>query len=125
MPVVTRDMVPVMLSAGASARVDAEVKPRFEPGDPVVTRNINPAGHTRLPRYARAKRGVVERDHGVFIFPDSHAHGRGQKPQHLYSVRFEFRELWGQDASERDRLYLDLWDDYLESPSPVKSANTT
>ena len=114
MPVVTREMVPVMLSTGASARVDAEVTPRFKPGDSVLTRNINPAGHTRLPRYARAKRGVVARDHGVFIFPDSHAHGLGEKPQHVYSVRFEFRELWGADASALDCLYLDLWDDYLD-----------
>ena len=35
------------------ARVDADVPPKFKPGDRVVTRNIHPAGHTRLPRYAR------------------------------------------------------------------------
>src|SRR6266550_1444111 len=33
--------------------------PEFRTGDPVVTRNINPRGHTRLPRYARAGRGIV------------------------------------------------------------------
>src|SRR5262249_45648914 len=77
---------------------DAAVKPRFAPGDPVITRNIHPRGHTRMPRYARGKRGVVHLVHGVHIFPDSHAHGLGEQAQPLYSVRFEARELWGQDA---------------------------
>jgi len=29
-------------------------------------------------------------------------------------VRFTARELWGPEASERDTLRLDLWDDYLD-----------
>jgi nitrile hydratase len=77
-------------------------------------RNLNPAGHTRLPRYARGRRGVVQADHGVFIFPDTSAHGQGPRPQRVYSVRFAARELWGPDASARDALYLDLWDEYLD-----------
>ena len=75
--------------------------------------NINPVGHTRLPRYARARRGIIACDYGVFIFPDSNAMGQGRKPQHLYSVRFSAEELWGSQASARDAVYLDLWDDYL------------
>lgn len=89
--------------------------PRFKPGDHVLTRNINPLGHTRLPRYARGKRGVIDRDHGVHVFPDAHAAGLGKKPQHVYSVRFTMQELWGPEASPRDHVYIDLWDDYLES----------
>jgi nitrile hydratase len=58
---------------------------------------------------------VVAIDHGVFIFPDTHAAGLGQKPQHVYSVQFTARELWGPDAPERDRVCVDLWDDYLEA----------
>ena len=96
------------------ARLDADVPPRFRAGEPVVTRNINPTGHTRLPRYARGRRGVIERDHGVFIFADTHAMSRAQKPQHCYSVRFSARELWGAEAGARDGIFVDLWDDHLD-----------
>jgi len=51
----------------------------------------------------------------VFLFPDTNAHFLGEKPQHLYSVRFSARELWGESASTRDSVYLDLWDAYLET----------
>jgi nitrile hydratase len=103
-----------VLRKSKGARVAVSVPPRFRPGDRVVARNLNPAGHTRLPRYVRGRRGAIARDHGVFIFPDTHAAGLGPKPQHLYSVRFEARELWGPEASPRDAVYLDLWDDYLD-----------
>jgi len=96
------------------ARLDDEVPPKFKPGDRVVTRNINPAGHTRLPRYARGRHGLIDRDHGVFIFADTHAMSRDKKPQHCYSVRFAARELWGPAASPRDGVYVDLWDDHLD-----------
>jgi nitrile hydratase len=114
MPVLKPDMVPGLVKAGASTRVAAHVAPRFRPGDTVVVRNINPTGHTRLPRYLRGKRGRVEIDHGVFVFPDTHAHRKGEKPQHVYAVRFTHRELWGPKAAERDTLYVDMWDDYLD-----------
>jgi nitrile hydratase beta subunit len=89
-------------------------RPRFAPGDAVITRHIHPHGHTRLPRYARGKRGTIRHVHGVHVFPDANAHGRGEQPQPLYSVRFEARELWGEDAEPRERVYLDLWESYLE-----------
>jgi nitrile hydratase len=98
----------------ASARRPDAVAPRFKVGQQVRARNINPVGHTRLPRYARAKSGVIERDHGVFLFPDTNAHFHGEKPQHVYSVRFSARELWGDAARPQDAVYLDLFDDYLE-----------
>lgn len=113
MRVLKAESVEKVLRAGDKARVHADVRPRFKPGDHVVARNIHPPGHTRLPRYARGRRGVVDRDHGVFIFPDTHAMGLGPKPQHLYSVRFSARELWGPPASERDAVFIDLWDDHL------------
>jgi nitrile hydratase len=104
-----------VLRAGGKARVDVELPPRFTPGDRVRARNLHPTGHTRLPRYARGKRGVVARDHGVFVFPDTHAAGLGPKPQHVYAVRFEAVELWGAGAGGRDAVLIDLWDDYLEA----------
>lgn len=91
-----------------------DVQPRFAPGDAVLTRVIHPRGHTRLPRYARGKRGVIDRLHGIHVFPDSNAHGLGERAQPLYSVRFDGRELWGESAEENERVHLDLWESYLE-----------
>jgi nitrile hydratase len=95
-------------------RLDVPVAARFQPGQKVRARNINPVTHTRLPRYARGKYGTVERDHGVFVFADTNAYSKGDKPQHLYSVRFSARELWGDQAAPQDAVHLDLYDDYLE-----------
>jgi nitrile hydratase len=103
-----------VLRAGDSARVDSDEPARFKPGDEVVTRNFQPLHHTRLPRYARARRGVVALDHGVFVFPDTHSQDWDRKPQHLYSVKFTMRELWGEGASATDSVHMDLFDDYLE-----------
>jgi nitrile hydratase beta subunit len=102
------------LSRGIPSSQDPQVPPSFTVGQRVRARNINPLGHTRLPRYARGKTGVVHRDHGVYVFPDTNAHFRGEKRQHVYSVRFTAGELWGDSASRRDAVYLDMWDDYLE-----------
>jgi nitrile hydratase beta subunit len=103
-----------LLSTGNPFRVDADVAPRFKGGDAVITRNIHPLGHTRLPRYARGRRGLIDRDHGVFVFPDTNAARKDKKPQHCYSVRFTARELWGSEAPEREFIHIDLWDDYLD-----------
>ena len=87
---------------------------RFKVGETVRARNIHPTGHTRLPRYVRGKLGTIHRDHGVHVFPDTNADFLGENPQHLYSVRFAARELWGEQASGHDVVYLDMWEDYLE-----------
>jgi nitrile hydratase subunit beta len=99
---------------GIASSADPSIPATFAVGNPVRTRNLHPVGHTRLPFYARWKRGIVRRDHGVYIFPDTNAHFRGERRQHVYSVQFAARELWGDDASPRDSVFLDLWDDYLE-----------
>jgi nitrile hydratase subunit beta len=90
------------------------VPARFKAGDRVRARNLNPQTHTRLPRYARGKTGVVERIHGTFVFPDTNAVGEGESPQPLYSVRFAAPELWGEQANPNHFVYLDMWDSYLE-----------
>ena len=92
---------------------DTGARPRFADGDRVVTREFHPHGHTRLPRYARGKRGVIDRCHGVHVFPDTNAHGQGEQPQPLYSVRFDARELWGESAEANQSVYIDLWERYL------------
>jgi len=107
--------VPAGLKNRRAARMDDHLAAaRFAVGDRVRTKNLNPIGHMRLPRYARDKRGIVDRDHGVFIFPDAHSAGGKKIPQRCYSVRFEGGELWGPDAGPRDAVYIDLFDDYLE-----------
>jgi nitrile hydratase subunit beta len=113
-PVLTADKVPAFVRNGVNFSRDIAVAPRFKAGERVRARNINPLGHTRLPRYARGKTGTVERDYGVFVFPDTNAHFLGEKPQRLYSVRFAARELWGNEAKPQDAVYLSMWDDYLE-----------
>ncbi len=102
------------LRKGGSARVDDDVAPKFKPGQRVVARNLNPLGHTRVPRYIRGRSGTVDRDHGVFVFPDTNAAGTGKSPQHVYSVRFEASEVWGAETGAKDAIYIDLWDDYLD-----------
>ncbi|MGH8597008.1 MAG: SH3-like domain-containing protein, partial [Gammaproteobacteria bacterium] len=68
---------------------------------------------TRMPRYIRGKCGIIERDHGLFVFPDTYATGQGKKSQHVYSVRFGARELWGPQGGANDELLVDVWDDYV------------
>ena len=107
------DKVEGAMRRGGSARVDTDQAPRFVVGQRVRASVDAPPTHTRCPRYVRGRTGRIDRDHGVFIFPDSHAHGGGQQPQHVYAVRFEAEELWGS-ASQGGAVYVDLWDDYLE-----------
>ena len=117
-----RSVVPALTPAEAAllpfrtpkAMLQTPLKPRYSVGQRVRARNMNPLGHTRLPRYARGRTGVIERDRGVQAFPDTNVYGRGENPQHVYSVRFAARELWGEAASARDSVYLDLWEEYLE-----------
>jgi nitrile hydratase len=98
---------------GSYAR-EAAAAPLFAPGDRVRCRNLHPTGHTRLPRYVRGHVGEVIHWHGAHVFPDAHAHGRGEDPRHLYTVRFSARELWGETANPRDTVHLDLSEPYLE-----------
>jgi nitrile hydratase subunit beta len=113
-PPLTVEKVAVLVARGVPTSRDLAAEARFQVGENVRARNMNPVGHTRLPRYARGKFGTIHRDHGVFVFPDTNAHFLGEKAQHVYSVRFAARELWGQEARPQDSVYLDLWDDYLE-----------
>ena len=111
--VLTADQVPLVVKTGGSARIDADLPARFQAGDAILARNMHPLSHTRLPRYARGRRGTVVTDNGVFIFPDTHAAGAGAKPQHCYTVRFEGTEIWGESADPNSAVYLDLFEDYL------------
>jgi nitrile hydratase subunit beta len=113
-PVFTKATSDRWQNRGLPASDDPKVPPRFRVGQRVRARNMNPTGHTRLPRYARGRTGTIVRDHGVYAFPDTNAHEQGEKRQHAYAVRFTARELWGNAASPRDSVHLDLFDDYLD-----------
>jgi nitrile hydratase beta subunit len=113
-PALTAAVAAQRLGRGIPSSHDPKVPPQFKVGQRVRARNMNPTGHTRLPRYARGKLGIITLDHGVYLFPDTNAHFQGEKRQHVYSVRFTARELWGVNTSPRDSVHLDMWDDYLE-----------
>jgi nitrile hydratase len=113
-PALTTDQAMARVRKGIPAKRNVDVPARFKVGQRVRTRNLHPVRHTRLPRYARGRFGTIHRDHGVFVFPDSNAHFLGENPQHVYSVRFSARELWGEQAAAKDCVYVDMWDDYLE-----------
>jgi nitrile hydratase len=108
--------VATALTRGTYSREPA-APPRFKPGDRVRTRNINPITHTRLPRYARGRNGVIESVRGCHVFPDTVATGRGEDPQWLYTVAFEGRELWGESADPTLRVSIEAWEPYLEAGS--------
>jgi nitrile hydratase beta subunit len=125
---------PALIANAVATRGPAPVKDksgkkppraRYAKGARVRARNLNPSGHTRLPRYVRGKAGVIARDWGVFAFPDTNAHHAGTKPQHCYSVLFDARELWGKSANSRERVYIDLWEDYLEPIASNSKRQTT
>lgn len=110
-----------LAEATIRARVESRLPPasdaaraRFQLGDRIVTRNVHVHGHTRLPRYARGKRGVIHLFQGVETLPDANAHDRGPSPEPLYSVRFDARELWGASADGPGSVFIDLWESYLE-----------
>jgi nitrile hydratase len=114
-PPLTADKVLPAIMAGGPTLRETSASPRFAAGQSVRARDINPVGHTRLPRYVRGRRGTIECDHGAHVFPDSNAKFEGENPQYLYTVRFGARELWGEAANPADAVYLDLWESYLDA----------
>ncbi|QND47510.1 nitrile hydratase subunit beta [Rhizobium lusitanum] len=112
--VLRADMVAGALAKGGPCDRPVETAPHFAVGDRVRTKNFNPTGHTRLPRYARAKTGVVEAVQGSFVFPDDNAHGKGENPQWVYTVVFDALEIWGEGADPSLTISIDAWESYLE-----------
>jgi len=113
-PELAREVIAMRMAPGDPPRPGPS---RFKPGDAVRARNVHPSGHTRLPRYARGKHGVIDRYYGIDTLPDANAHGRGPSPEPLYSVRFTAQELWGASAEPNQTVNIDLWQSYLEPES--------
>lgn len=110
----TADQITAALARGDPVKREATGPAKFEVGSTVRTRQINPLGHTRLPRYCRGRLGTIVLVHGTHVFPDTHAAGLGEQPQWLYTVRFDAKELWGSDTTASS-VCVDCWEPYLEA----------
>jgi nitrile hydratase beta subunit len=109
------DQVSAVLARGTSTARPPSSPARYTMGQPVRTSAERPQYHTRLPGYARGKRGVIERVHGAHVFADTHAQGLGEQPQWLYTVTFDEQELWGTNRPcQRSTVSVDAWESYLE-----------
>src|SRR5258706_3964945 len=102
-----------MASGGPGSMRTLDSPPALAVGNAVRTRHLDPVGHTRLPRYARRRKGTVTAIQPAQVFPDSAAHFLGEDPQHVYAVEFGSTELWGPGA-EQFSLTIDLFEPYLE-----------
>jgi nitrile hydratase len=92
--------------------------PAFAVGDTVHLRSGPVPHHTRLPGYARGKRGTITTVHGSHVFADAHAQGAGEQPCPLYTVAFSGTELWGDEPGAAGlTVSIDAWQHYLE-PAP-------
>jgi nitrile hydratase len=110
----TSEQLETALARGSYDR-PAKAPALFKIDERVRMRNIHPKGHTRLPRYVRGHIGVIERVHGCHVFPDTHASAtREEDPQWLYTVRFDARELWGENADPTLKTSVEAWEPYLE-----------
>jgi len=108
------DTTIAFLSAGNPSSHEIDASPRFSSGDQVRTRVQHTPTHTRLPRYARGKPGIVVKHHGAHRFPDTSAKFEGDQPAHLYTIQFPAQTLWGPEANANDTVNVDLWEPYLE-----------
>jgi len=111
----TKDDIGGAFTRGSFSRSTSTVA-RFKPGDRVRAKNVHPRSHTRLPRYARGHVGVVEAIRGCHVFPDSVTTGGGENPQWLYTVVFDGRELWGENADPTLKVSIEAFEPYLETP---------
>ena len=106
------DIGPLLVRGRSSRAPDAP--PRFAIGDVVRGRDLNPHGHTRLPRHARGRVGVVEALCGFKVLPDAVAMGAGEHPQWFYTVVFRGLELWGPGSDPALSVAIGAAESYLE-----------
>ena len=107
--------VPAALARGTRCDRPVTQPARFADGAAVRAKNVHKTTHTRLPRYVRGRTGTVVSSHGMFVLPDANAHGLGENPEWLYTVRFSGTELWGEEADPSLTVMVDLWESYLDA----------
>jgi nitrile hydratase subunit beta len=114
-----KKVVPAAEVDGLLARKDYARPPpapaRFDVGAHVRTRNMHPVSHTRLPRFARGHTGTIERIQGCHVYPDASVAEGVERPEWLYTVTFDGRELWGPDADPTVRVSIEAFEPYLEA----------
>jgi nitrile hydratase beta subunit len=88
--------------------------PRFAAGDRVRVRSGPERAFTRKPGYVRGKPGVISAHQRAALFADDRGEGRRARPEHLYTVAFDGRDLWGGDAEPRTEVRVDLFESHLE-----------
>jgi nitrile hydratase subunit beta len=88
----------------------------FEPGDRVRVRAAEKPGHVRTPGYLKGKEGRIDSVLGTFRSPEDLAYGLSGEPERpLYKVEFVQTEVWdGYQGPASDRLYADLYEQWLE-----------
>ena len=105
------------LDAGTPYVRDVAGGPAFAAGERVRTCADHPAGHTRLPRYARGKVGTVLAVRGAHVFADRNAVPAGTpapgEARWLYTVEFDGPTLWGADADPTSSVTVDAWEPCL------------
>jgi nitrile hydratase subunit beta len=117
------DVAPV-LARGAPTLRETRAKPLFAAGDRVTATPVTSSRHTRLPRYVHGHAGVVQQVRGAHVYADRHAQARqdagfDERPEWLYTVVFEGRELWGDRAEAGTQVSVDAWEPYLLAcPAP-------
>ena len=111
---VARDVPRVLLAGGPASR-EAPRAAAYDVGARVRALNLNPRGHTRLPRYVRGKVGVIGEVHGCHVFPDANAAGLGEDPQWLYTVAFSGPELFGPQGDSTVTVSINAFEPYLEA----------
>ena len=117
-PTALPDDRPTPAPTKRTVRRDLADPPRFGEGDAVVApERRSDGGHTRLAEYVVGKRGTVTKLHPAEVLPDSTAHDLGERPQHVYCVRYDATELWGSSAEPGVTVHIDLYENYLE-PAP-------
>jgi len=102
-----------VFEAKKRTRVEDGPEPAFDAGDRVVVSTNYHEGHTRAPRYTQRCEGVVDQCRGAFELPDAVVAGERVDEQ-VYAVEFTHRVLFGEEYPESDRLYIDMWESYLE-----------
>jgi nitrile hydratase len=111
--------VDAALAKGSPADRPSTQAPRFAVGQRVRALNLNPQGHTRLPRYVRGHVGTVVLHHGSHVLPDQHVNKMlppfDGTAEHLYTVVFDGTELWGPQAEAGHQVSVDAWESYLEA----------
>lgn len=113
-PPMTPDKVATARKAMARFDRESNTVPAFAVGDAVVTNGLGSRGHTRLPQYARGRPGRIEAFRGFHVLPDTNLTGAGPA-EPLYTVAFRSADLWPEAEGRKDRVFLDLWESYLES----------